>query len=150
MTYKKLFKPLWGGLSAMGLMLCFINPCFAQTLSPVGYWKTFSDKDNQPEAIVQIWEEAGELKGKLVKLFDSKDSICHACPGDKRNQPLIGLEIMWGAKRQGDEWLGGKILDPDSGDVYSLKLSLAQRGEQLYVRGFLGLALFLRPSSLIA
>jgi uncharacterized protein (DUF2147 family) len=139
-------RPAHGLLQSGGLMMIawalFVAPCLAEPLSPVGYWKTFSDKDNTAESIVQIREEGGELRGRLVKLFDSTETVCSACPGDKRDKPLIGLEIMWGAKKSGDEWKGGKILDPDSGDIYGLVLSLANHGEQLRVRGFIGFSLF--------
>ncbi|HEY9103743.1 DUF2147 domain-containing protein [Chitinimonas sp.] len=113
----------------------------ADALSPVGNWKNISDKTKKVEAVIQIWEEGGEYKGKLVKLFDSKETTCSACKGDKQNKPLLGLEIIWGVKKDGDEWNGGKILDPNSGDIYSVKMSLAEGGQQLKVRGFMGFSL---------
>ncbi|GAB3245980.1 DUF2147 domain-containing protein [Chitinimonas naiadis] len=124
-----------------------VNMAQADTNSPVGSWKNISDKTKKVEAVIQIWEEGGELKGKLVKLFDPKENICSACKGEKKNKPLVGLEIIWGVKKDGDEWNGGKILDPDSGDVYSVKMQMAEGGQQLKVRGFMGFALLGRTQT---
>ena len=137
-----LTRPLLASLLALA-----ISPAFADANSPIGNWKNISDKTNKPEAIIQIWEENGELKGKLTKLFESKETLCTACKGDKKNKPLIGLEVIWGVKKDGDEWAGGKIMDPDNGDIYSVKLALADGGQKLKVRGYMGFSLLGRTQT---
>lgn len=129
-------------LLALGLLTLATTLALADSNSPVGNWKNISDKTNKPEAIIQIWEESGELHGKLIKLFDQKETLCKACKDDKKDKPLIGLEILWGLKKDGQEWEGGKILDPDNGTIYSAKLALIEGGQKLKVRGFLGFSLF--------
>ncbi|MGQ5524859.1 DUF2147 domain-containing protein [Chitinimonas sp. PSY-7] len=131
----------------MLLMLAAFPALATEATSPVGFWKNISDKTNKAEAIIQIWEENGELHGKLAKIFDPKEATCTACKGSKKDKPLIGLEIIWGVKKNGDEWTGGEILDPSSGDIYSVKMSLAEQGQQLKVRGFLGISLFGRTQT---
>ncbi|PHV10778.1 DUF2147 domain-containing protein [Chitinimonas sp. BJB300] len=132
---------------AFGLLLLDTGPVLADVNSPVGSWKNISDKTKKVEAVIQIWEENGELHGKLTKLFESKETNCTACKGDKQNKPLLGLEIIWGVRKNGDEWTGGEILDPSSGDIYSVKMRLAEQGQQLKVRGFLGISLFGRTQT---
>ncbi|WP_269532101.1 DUF2147 domain-containing protein [Chitinimonas sp. BJYL2] len=109
--------------------------------SPVGIWKNVSDKTGKVEALIEISDVKGELRGKLVKLMDPKETVCKECPGDKKNAPLMGLEIIWGVKKDGDEWAGGKILDPNNGKIYSVKMALLEAGKKLEVRGFLGFSL---------
>jgi uncharacterized protein (DUF2147 family) len=49
---------------------------------------------------------------------------------------------MWGLTRQGDEYQGGEILDPKTGNAYRAKLKLEDGGKKLNVRGFIGFSLF--------
>ncbi len=50
---------------------------------------------------------------------------------------MIGLEIIRGARKaQGkDVWEGGKILDPENGRDYTLRLTPVEGGRKLEVRG---------------
>ncbi len=95
---------------------------------------------------MQITEENGVLHGKIIKLFPRKDRppnpTCEKCEGDKKNQPILGLEFLWGLKKSSDtKWEGGEILDPESGSVYSSKAELIENGNKLKVRGFLGISI---------
>lgn len=117
----------------------------AETLSssPVGLWKTIDDATNEPRAIVEIKEVDGKLTGKIIKTFpkEGDKTECTECSGDKKNKPIVGLEIIWDLKNDGDEWNGGQILDPKNGKIYKAKLSLIENGEKLKVRGFIGFSL---------
>ena len=59
------------------------------------------------------------------------------CDGDRKNQPVIGLEIVRGARKVvgKDVWEGGKILDPENGHEYALRLTPIEGGRKLEVRG---------------
>ncbi|MBV8657715.1 MAG: DUF2147 domain-containing protein [Burkholderiales bacterium] len=135
-------------LAALAGALMMMLPAHAADAdSPIGYWRNVSDKTGKVEAIIQIWEERGEYKGKLIKLFESKDTVCSHCHDDKKDKPLIGLEIIWGVHQDGDEWNGGRILDPESGDVYKVKMTMADGGQKLNVRGFIGFSLLGRTQT---
>jgi len=71
--------------------------------------------------------------------------VCGKCDGANKDKPVVGMNILWGLKKDGDAWEGGKILDPKTGKVYSAKLKLA--GDKLEVRGFLGMALLGRTQT---
>ncbi|HVH89382.1 MAG TPA: DUF2147 domain-containing protein, partial [Terriglobales bacterium] len=67
---------------------------------------------------------------------------CTRCAGALKNRPLVGLRILWHLKKEGDEWLGGKILDPNNGKAYRCSIAVEIGGKRLKVRGFIGLSMF--------
>ncbi|WP_374349727.1 DUF2147 domain-containing protein [Chitinimonas sp.] len=115
--------------------------------SPLGNWKTISDKNGKVESVIQIYQDGGELKGRIVNVFNPPNPNCTKCRGALKDQPLIGLNIMSGLKQDGNIWNGGKIIDPADGSEYNVKLELADEGQKLKVRGFIGFSLFGRTQT---
>lgn len=113
--------------------------------SPVGRWLTTDEQTGEPRSIVVISERNGELTGTLEQLLRKPDAeqspLCVLCQGARRNKPIVGMNILWGVSRNGDEWEGGKILDPKTGKEYSVKLRVLDGGNKLQVRGYLGVSL---------
>jgi uncharacterized protein (DUF2147 family) len=132
------------------LCLCRSTQVSAEAALPAGIWETIDDKTHKATSHVQIWERAGKLSGKITKLTepDSLNPVCDACKGNRKNQPLIGMVIMWGLTR-GDNgwWEGGHILDPDNGKTYRCKIKLTHGGRKLDVRGYIGISLFGRTQT---
>ena len=136
-------KPLFRLALFTGLLLGSAA-VYAATDTPVGTWKTIDDAMGKPKSIVEITEQNGELQGKVLKVLQSDEGpnpICRKCDGERKDQPVEGMTIMWGVSRDGDEWSGGKILDPKNGKVYKVKLSLLDNGSKLDVHGYIGFAL---------
>ena len=108
--------------------------------SPIGVWKTIDDKDGQASSHIEIYDVNGKLHGKVIKLLqDPEDSVCQECSGDKKNQPIIGMEVLWNLKKYKDYWSYGKVLDPENGKTY--KCNLKMEGEdRLTLRGYIGFA----------
>ncbi len=121
-------------------LLVQANAVATSANSPVGTWKTIDDETGKEKSLVSITQEDGILSGKVVEIFNLKiaDPICIACKGEKENQPIKGMEIIWGVKQKGDYWSGGKILDPAKGKTYKVKLELKEQGKVLKVRGYIG------------
>ncbi len=124
---------------------------FAQN-TPVGRWKTIDDKTGDAKSEVVISESGGVLSGKLDKLLRpgaDQAAKCDKCNDDRKDKPLIGLEILRGAKKDGekDVWEGGKIIDPESGTIYSAKLTPIEGGKKLEMRAFVGMALLGRTQT---
>src|SRR5579872_5429150 len=118
--------------------------------TPVGLWNTISDKDGKPEAVVEIREVNGQLSGVVRELLvaaDPQDSICGKCTDDRKGQRVIGMEILRHMHRDGDEWSGGEILDPENGKTYKATLKLSDGGQKLLVRGYIGLPIFGRSQT---
>ena len=112
-------------------------------MTPVGLWRNADDKTGEAKADIRIVETGGVLSGRIDKRLgkDVKpDDTCEQCSDDRKDKPIIGLEIIRGAKRvEGkDAWEGGKILDPENGRSYSLRMTPIDAGKKLEVRGSWG------------
>ncbi|MEN3031095.1 DUF2147 domain-containing protein [Chromobacterium amazonense] len=107
--------------------------------SAAGLWKTIDDETHQAKALVQINEGPnGELSGKVIKLYQHPDAVCDKCDGANKDKPVNGMQILWGLKKDGEEWSDGKILDPKSGKIYTSGAKLIEDGKKLRVRGYIG------------
>ncbi|MCA1324376.1 DUF2147 domain-containing protein [Herbaspirillum sp. alder98] len=119
--------------------------------SPVGLWKNIDDATGKPKALVRITESNGELSGKIEKLFRAPDQdqnpLCEKCEGDLKGQPIIGLTVLSGLKKDGDEYSGGQILDPANGKIYKSKLTVLDDGKRLNVRGYVGMPMLGRTQT---
>jgi uncharacterized protein (DUF2147 family) len=128
-------------MTVLGLVLT-ATASFAQ-MSPVGLWRSVDDKTGDAKAEIRITENAGVLSGRIEKLLrkDAKpDEKCVECSDERKDQPMVGLQIIRGAKQSvGKEvWEEGRILDPDNGREYRLRLTPADGGRKLDVRGSFG------------
>ncbi len=114
---------------------------FAQGGDIVGKWTTVDDESGKPKSIVEIFKSSdGLYYGKIVQLLQKPENeTCIACKDDRRNKPLIGLEIIRGLKKEGDNFTGGTITDPKTGKSY--KCTITRSGDKLNVRGYIGISL---------
>ncbi len=104
--------------------------------SPVGQWKTIDDQSGKPKSIVQISEDNGVLTGRIVELLEgAAEKTCSKCEGDLKDKPLVGMKILWGLKKQGDEWTDGKVFNPTDGGIYTSTVKLTDDGKTLDVTG---------------
>ena len=119
-----------------------IAPAFADDSSPVGLWKNIDDETGKPKALIRITEANGALQGQIEKLYrepsEEQNPKCDKCDGARKDQPILGMVILSGLKKDGDEFSGGEILDPKNGKVYKSKMHLTDGGKKLSVRGYLG------------
>lgn len=134
------------------LLLALPLSAFAQN-TPVGTWTTIDDKTNKPKSIVEIYEaKDGSLAGRVAKVLQSDrgpNPVCDKCSGDRKNKPVEGMVILWGVRKNGGSWEDGKILDPATGKVYSVKVTPVDGGKKLDVRGFMGFSLLGRTQTWI-
>lgn len=112
-------------------------------MSPVGDWQTTDEKTGELKSQIHITEAGGVLTGRIVKLLRKEakqDAVCVECSDDRKDKPVLGLEIIRGAKKtEGkDVWEDGKILDPENGKTYTLRLTPIEGGAKLEVRGYIG------------
>jgi uncharacterized protein (DUF2147 family) len=134
--------------SAIALVLGASSFAVMAQMTPVGLWKTIDDKDSSVRSEVRIIETQGVLSGVIEKtLKPSAEPNCDLCADDRKGKPKLGMEIIRGAKKtEGKEvWEGGKILDPDNGKEYTLRLTPIEDGKKLEVRGYI--AFFFRTQT---
>ena len=117
-------------------------PALAQ-MTPVGTWHTVDEKTGEIKSQIVVSEAGGVVSGKIDKLLrkDAKpDAVCDECSDDRKGKPIVGLEIIRGAKKAAgkDVWEDGKILDPENGKNYTLRLTPIEGGKKLEVRGSIG------------
>jgi uncharacterized protein (DUF2147 family) len=120
--------------------------------SPIGLWNTISDVDGKPTAVVEIGRDGSELSGVVRALLvaaDARDSICDKCPGERKGQRIVGMEILRHMRPDGHEWSGGEVLDPENGKTYRARMRLEDGGRKLIVRGYIGFSIFGRSQTWI-
>lgn len=126
-----------------GALVCMSGLAAAQ-LTPIGLWNTIDDATGKPKAEVRILANAaGELSGTVIRGLEvapDPEPNCNKCTDDRKGKPKIGLEIIRGGKKADgkDVWEGGKILDPNNGTDYRLRLTPIDGGKKLEVRGYIG------------
>ncbi|MEH6406945.1 MAG: DUF2147 domain-containing protein [Leeuwenhoekiella sp.] len=113
---------------------------FAQEVT--GKWKTIDDETGKARSIVDIYKQDGKIYGKVVEILnkDKRDATCVDCDGEDKGKPILGLVIIKGLEKDGDEYTDGKILDPSSGKIYKCYIAL-EDPNKLKVRGYVGFAL---------
>jgi len=107
-----------------------------------GKWKTIDDETKQAKSIVEIYKKSdGKYYGKVSQLLiKPANPNCTSCKDDRKGKPIVGLEIIRGLKKEGDEFTGGTITDPKSGKTY--KCTITKSGDKLNVRGYMGVSVF--------
>ena len=133
------------------LLSAAVSFASADVNSPTGLWKTIDDKTGKERSFVRITESNGVFEGKVEKIYDQPGDdpqhLCKECEGERRDKPIIGMTILWGLKKDGEQYAGGEILDPKNGSIYRAKMKLLDGGKKLEVRGFIGVSLFGRSQT---
>lgn len=118
---------------------------YAAELSPLGLWKTIDDATGELRGFVRIKEVNGQYEGKIERIFpkpgDDPNPKCDQCSGALHDQPILGMTILWNLTKQGEDYQGGQILDPESGKLYRARMKVIDNGQKLDVRGFIGFSL---------
>ncbi|MEB3768376.1 DUF2147 domain-containing protein [Acinetobacter sp. MD2] len=111
-----------------------------------GVWKNVDDKTGAIQGLIQIsTQSTGIYTGKIIKITPRLDytpeETCINCPEPYTKKPILGLEIIHHLKDVGNNnFENGKILDPLTGKIYTLKAKLSPNGKMLYLRGYLGVS----------
>lgn len=155
---KKVLGMLAATLAAMFLCISFAAAATSTTTTtatattttptPAGSWQTIDDVTNQARSIVLITVSGNQLTGKLTKINyrpgEGPSDVCVKCSGSLHNQKILGMTILTNMKQNPGkplQWVGGQIVDPESGKTYDCKMTLSADGNTLNVRGFIGFSL---------
>ncbi len=120
----------------------FISSIFYAQHSVTGKWKTIDDETGRAVSVIEIYEHKGKIYGKIVELLNPKDKhkTCVNCSGEDKNKPILGLVVIKGLTKDGNEYNNGKILDPKHGKLYKSIICLDGK-DKLKVRGYIGVSL---------
>lgn len=120
------------------LLACVALLTNAQSVT--GVWKTIDDETGEAKSHLELFESGNKLYGKVVKLLKSApDKKCDKCPGERKNQPILGMIVLTDMVKKEGFYQSGDILDPEKGKWYSCKLWLKEGDPNvLVVRGYIG------------
>lgn len=127
------------------LMILFIDISGAQTI--FGKWHSFDEETDKIESVIEVYEKAGKAYAKIIEITDAEQHTarCTECKGKRKGQLILGIDILTGLKKKGNEWSGGKILDPKNGKEYKCYIKLLDENT-LKLRGYIGFSLFGRTA----
>ncbi|SRR5690554_870710 len=130
------------------LMFMLAGTFMMQAQSVTGKWKTIDDETGEAKSIVEIYEKDGKIYGKVVEILNpaKKKAKCTECKGADKDKPIEGLVILKGLTKDGSEWSGGQILDPNKGKTYKCVVTLDGK-DKLNVRGYVGISLIGRTQT---
>jgi uncharacterized protein (DUF2147 family) len=128
-------------ISTLAIVLLTLTTLPAQSV--LGKWKTIDDNTDEAKSIVEIYEEDGKIYGKIKEIFnkDRRDAICTECEGADKDKPVLSMVIIRDLEKDGDEYSGGKVLDPENGTFYKCYIEL-EEPNKLKVRGYVGFSMF--------
>jgi len=127
------------------LSIFFTTTGFSQTI--FGAWNSFDEETNRLESVIEVYEKNDQVFAKIIKItnLENQGATCINCSGERKNTPISGMNILTGLKKDGDEWSGGKILDPKNGKEYKCYIQLLDENT-LKIRGYIGFSMFGRTA----
>jgi uncharacterized protein (DUF2147 family) len=147
MAYEKEGRMKRAGAFIVLLLVVFATNVWGEKCDSVlGTWY-----NEEKTSAIEIFRCADAYCGKIVWLKNPQDAqgkekVDLKNPDESlRARKIMGLQILSGFRYAGDEtWEAGKIYDPKNGKTYSCKIRL--EGENLKIRGFIGISLFGRTT----
>ena len=116
-----------------------------QTLSQgvIGRWQTIDDETGKAKSVVEISERNGKLYGKIIQLNrepqEDQNPKCDKCEDDRKDQYIIGMEILRDMQLKEGYYQSGTICDPKNGKIYKCEFWLdGGNPNKLLVRGYWG------------
>ena len=136
---------MWSNRFILGVLFSVLS-CGSMAKDITGIWKNIDDKTGSSKAVLEVRKESnGTYTGKIIKVtplpgYTPKET-CVNCPAPYTNKPILGMDVLKNLKQTGEEnYSGGKIIDPLSGKIYSMKAKLSANGNRLSLRGYIGVS----------
>ena len=127
----------------------FLSTSLFSQAEVFGQWITIDDQTGRKKSVVDIYQEQGKLFGTIKQIFplegEDPDPVCEKCSDARKNQKVLGMQIINDLVYEDGIWQGGEILDPENGKTYACKIW--REGSKLMVRGYV--AFFYRTQTWI-
>lgn len=125
------------------LLLAFLLGFFnlVQSQEVTGRWEN-RNEEGKVNSIIEVFEKNGKIYGKVDRIMreEDRDRLCTKCEGNLKNVPVEGMELMQGLEKEGEEYVGGTIVDPKTGKEYRCKIWLDEDNPDiLKIRGYISL-----------
>lgn len=115
----------------------------ANAASIEGVWRTIDDRTGFAKALVKIEKKPdGQYQGMIIRVLPRPEytpkKTCQNCPKPFTDQPIEGLQVIWGLREEGSNTKlgGGYVIDPLTGKIYNSKAVLSKDGRRLAMRGY--------------
>lgn len=117
-------------LTIAALSLLFLTSV-VHAASPVGRWMARSIYyDSQPIGVIKLYVRNHELRGELIRVLPLNGDIKGSWGSGS------GPVMMFGFRKNGHEWVGGKIYEQKAAKLYECNVKVSQDGKHLYVTGW--------------
>ncbi len=103
----------------------------------IGQWRAIDGDSDTPYAVVEFQRSpTGTLSGFVRTLLSGADQqaasqTCDKCTGARKGAPIVGMEIIWNLRPEGDRFIDGSIVDPESGRIFRCLVRVIDKGGRL-------------------
>jgi uncharacterized protein (DUF2147 family) len=114
----------------------------AEARAVLGDWTSYGDDGREAQAVIRLSADGGQLRGQIVRLLPTRQYPnptfrCGDCEGRYEGVDLRTVPLFEDMRWDGDEFAGGRIVDPTNAKTYRAVVRL-DGADRLEVRGFIG------------
>jgi uncharacterized protein (DUF2147 family) len=114
----------------------------------IGNWRAIDAESETAYAIVEfVQTSSGTLSGFVRTLLQGAEQpapaqTCDRCTGARKGAPFIGMEVIWNLRPEGERFVDGSVIEPDSGRIFRCRVRVIDRGERMDLTVYERFAIF--------